>query len=820
VLDGNSNSADSAEQPRVPSEGAPKSARRPKRTTRRSVLVADFIANWTITIGGLGVIVAVFGIMVFLAQVVWPLFAGSQVLQQGRATLEGASADVLMELSDEYRTIVVAVQRDGEVGINHRASGRRINSVRFPIGERKITAFARTLNGHDVAIGFDDGSLRLGKINIEVAVLAASDDKVGLRALAGGDRTDGEAIYSSIEGEQIRRISVSVALEEPQQIAPQGVPLVALDLRLGGAVERPTRSFVSVDAQGAVRLSRSEMNRSLLGGTAGTARVESSVLPPLPAGTAVASLLLTGLADQVYVVDRAGTVFRYDTRDPQKASLAERTRLTAAGVTVTTLGFLVGEQSIVVGGSDGSVNVFFRLQRPRVATTDGFVLVKAHELEAQSAAIRAFAASPQSKSFATADANGQVWVRHATSRQTLLKLSTQGSPLTAVAITPREDGVLAISASHTLWDWRIHMPHPETTLASIFGRVWYEGYPEPEHTWQSSSGTDAFEPKFSLVPLIFGTIKASLYTLLFAIPIALCGAIYTSEFLGPRVRNVVKPTMEMMASLPSVVLGFIAALILAPIVESWIGAIVLAFVVVPLCVLLGAYLWQWVPQQVVVRVGGSGRLVLVGAALICGVALAIGLAPAFERWFFAGSFKAWTGGDVGSSRPIMSLLLWPFAFVLLALAEARGMLPRIASGSASSDGPRPALLRWLASLVASLALAWLLATALLAIGWDVRGGVVDNYVQRNTFIVGFVMGFAVIPIMYTIAEDALRAVPEHLRAASLACGATPWQTSVRVVLPTALSGIFAAVMVRQGSGRDDDRRDGRRQYPGDGLEHI
>ena len=60
------------------------------------------------------------------------------------------------------------------------------------------------------------------------------------------------------------------------------------------------------------------------------------------------------------------------------------------------------------------------------------------------------------------------------------------------------------------------------------------------------------------------------------------------------------------------------------------------------------------------------------------------------------------------------------------------------------------------------------------------------------------MGFAVIPIMYTIAEDALTAVPEHLRAASLACGATPWQTAISIIVPTALSGIFAAVMVGLG----------------------
>ena len=67
-----------------------------------------------------------------------------------------------------------------------------------------------------------------------------------------------------------------------------------------------------------------------------------------------------------------------------------------------------------------------------------------------------------------------------------------------------------------------------------------------------------------------------------------------------------------------------------------------------------------------------------------------------------------------------------------------------------------------------------------------------------TLVVGFAMGFAVIPIIYTIAEDALNAVPEHLRAASLACGATPWQTATSIVLPTAMSGVFAAVMIGMG----------------------
>jgi phosphate transport system permease protein len=63
-------------------------------------------------------------------------------------------------------------------------------------------------------------------------------------------------------------------------------------------------------------------------------------------------------------------------------------------------------------------------------------------------------------------------------------------------------------------------------------------------------------------------------------------------------------------------------------------------------------------------------------------------------------------------------------------------------------------------------LASAVARAADAIGFDPRGGFVDTYVQRNALVVGFVMGFAVIPNIYTLAEDALNAVPSHLRAAS------------------------------------------------------
>ena len=98
----------------------------------------------------------------------------------------------------------------------------------------------------------------------------------------------------------------------------------------------------------------------------------------------------------------------------------------------------------------------------------------------------------------------------------------------------------------------------------------------------------------------------------------------------------------------------------------------------------------------------------------------------------------------------------------------------------------------------ALGLAYGCAYILTDLGFDPRGSFIGTYEQRNALVVGFVMGFAVIPLIYTLAEDALSSVPGHLRSASLACGATPWQTAARIVVPTAMSGLFSAVMIGVG----------------------
>ena len=105
-------------------------------------------------------------------------------------------------------------------------------------------------------------------------------------------------------------------------------------------------------------------------------------------------------------------------------------------------------------------------------------------------------------------------------------------------------------------------------MNALFGKVWYEGVAQPAYIWQSTGGTDDVEPKLSLIPLIIGSLKGTVYAMLFAVPIALLAAIYTSQFLDPNRRVPAKPTMEIMASLPSVILGFLAALWLAPLLET------------------------------------------------------------------------------------------------------------------------------------------------------------------------------------------------------------------------------------------------------------
>jgi phosphate transport system permease protein len=384
------------------------------------------------------------------------------------------------------------------------------------------------------------------------------------------------------------------------------------------------------------------------------------------------------------------------------------------GEPIQSLGFALGQSSLLVGGATGKLAAY---QRVRVNET--FQLQVFHAFPRLGGPVLGFQSSLRDKRFLAWTA-GEAVVDHLTTERRMFAARLDG--LGTAALAPRGDLILhanAVTGAFQLWS--LDAPHPEVSFGLLWGKTHYEGYEKPEYVWQSTGGTDDFEPKFSLVPLVFGTLKGTLYAMLFAFPLAVLGALYTSQFATPRLRNTIKPTIEIMAALPSVVLGFLAGLVMAPLLERMAVEVFVFPLMVLLLALVIAPFWGRLPLPFR-NAFGSGREVLwMVPVLLVAVWLTSLGGPWIERVAMGGSYRTW-------------------------LQSAMGV----------------------------------------------------TYDQRNSLVVGFAMGFAVIPIIFTISEDALSSVPKSLTSASLACGASPWQTAWRIVLPTASPGIFSATMVGLG----------------------
>ncbi|MFN4171981.1 MAG: ABC transporter permease subunit [Pseudorhodobacter sp.] len=782
--------------------GMPMDGRVAKRakSTRWTVIYGERIAKWVITVGGLLVIVAVLGIMVFLFRVVAPMLSPGQEVGSLSYRVSGTSNPAWLN-ADEFQSLATVVGRDGATTTFHIATGEVIQTGRFDFGGREVTGVGATLDRRSVAFGFEDGTVRFGQVGFDVQSVPRSRVPTDLRELNSRDLVSGGQIYSQVQTGDYRTIIPVTELGDAAQISD--FPIVALDYRTGGTPERPTSAFVTVDATGIARVSNSTIRRNLMTGAEDvtTTTVE---LPPMnfDAGVTVTGALLASTGDRVFVSTDGGFIYRFDVRDPRNPVLAERFRAFDDGVGISSMNFLNGELALVVGGENGAVDVFFRLQPPGARGSDTFEMVRARTHEPQGGAVVDMSEAIRDKTIVTVADNGSVWVRYSTSEQTLFRFdrtSPAGNDVIAL-VFPRSDGVLMLDVEGNVDAWQYRNPHPEVSLRVIFGKLWYEGYSGPSYTWQSTSGTDLFEAKFSLVPLISGTLKAAFYAMLFATPIAIMAAIYTSEFVHRGVRATVKPVMELMESLPTVVLGFLAALVLAPLVEEWIAAVLLGFIAVPMGLMIGAFVWQILPPHLALRYDGIPKFILMGVMIVLSCLFAYALGPLFEAVLFNGDFKGWTNGE-GTGTPFMFLLQLPLAYMVVAWGFHKlfGHLlrDRMRSLDKSSAGKLDAL-RWIAFLIAAMVLSYVVAALLTMIGYDPRGNVVDSYQQRNALVVGFVMAFAVIPAIYTLAEDALNAVPSHLRAGSLATGATPWQTAKWIVLPTAASGVFSAVMMGMG----------------------
>ena len=430
-------------------------------------------------------------------------------------------------------------------------------------------------------------------------------------------------------------------------------------------------------------------------------------------------MLLDKEQRMLYLASRNGELRYVDVSGSEPGRFKEKlVDVLPVGTEVSSMVFLNGDLSLLIGDSSGLVSQWtlvrdaqnrFTMQRIRVFKVSGHKIL----------AIRS---EQRRKGFLTVDAAGVVGIYHTTAERMLIEKRVGSSRPVAVALSPRANAFVVLDSADKMHYWRVENEHPEVSLQSIWGEVWYESYPRPAYIWQSSSASNDFEPKFSLTPLLFGTLKAAFYAMLVAIPLAIMGAIYTAYFMAPRMRLLVKPSIEIMEALPTVILGFLAGLWLAPFVEENLASIFAMLLVIPVGVMVFAFCWQQLPKRIQhFFPEGWDAALLIPVVMLSGW-LAFFISPGLEELFFQGDLRLWFQREWG-------------------------------------------------------------------IGYD----------QRNALVVGLAMSFAVIPTIFSITEDAIFSVPRHLTVGSLALGATPWQTMIRVVLLTASPGIFSAVMI--GFGR-------------------
>jgi phosphate transport system permease protein len=627
-----------------------------------------------------------------------------------------------------------------------------------------------------------------------VELRRAGDLPAEIQALQPGEQAtlEGGIVERTTQG-QYRWQTIEVVTGEP--IAFGHSPIVHVDFQRMGQSDLVV---ATVNEEGQVSVADvTERTNLLTDEKEFDLSVQTIPLPPIDDEKPWQSYVMAR-GNNLIVLWRSGRSARYDLRAEGGPELVEERRLIDEGELTAAL-MLQGRYTLLVGDSLGRIAAWFTAATP-VGSGQQINLVKAHDLPPLNGPVITLARSRLVRLVAAGSETGQVKLYYVTTGKELLAVEPfNGGPVSAVALSPNDDALYALS-DRQAWQAELEPRHPEATLGALFRPVWYEGYDRPLHKWQSSAGTQEPEPKFGLMPLVFGTLKATFYSMLFGVPIAILAAVYTSEFVDPRVKAPIKSVLELMASVPSVVLGFLAGLVLAPFVEEVLPALLASFFCIPFMILLGAQFWQLLPQKASVRLA-KYRLIAISAALILGVASAVYLGPVLQDALFGGDVRAWLNGQHGTGTGGWFLLLLPLSAVVASLAmnayvnpwlrRRFGMLERSAFAGLN-------LVKFLIVSLLAVGLAYGAGWLMTSAGFDPRGGIVDTYMQRNALIVGFVMGFAIIPIIYTISEDALSTVPQHLRSASLGCGATLWQTTWRVVIPTAASGLFSAVMIGMG----------------------
>lgn len=651
-------------------------------------LIKDTLARHTVVVGGLGIIGAIVLIFFYLLYAVFPLFlpAHSQ-----------AVAHYSVPEKNLGKTLLMATEEQNEVGVRFTDQGK--------------------------AIFF---AVKTGKTLATKAI--ALPEKTKISSFAQGDFANGIVVYGLSDGRAVvvRHLYTlsypnNVRVIAPDIEYPLGQKALLIDKK-GKALEQiafkqgdDVSTFVAKTADQRVILTSFEKKSAMFGEEPTLERVDAVLKTP---ASDVAFILINKDHNNLYLASRTGLLSYFDIMDKEKPVRKQQINVLDAGTQITAMDFLNGDLSVLVGDSQGIISQWSMIRDAQ----NHSAMQKLRAFKASDNPITAINPEARRKGFIAADSKGQIGIYYTTSERELIKEPVANAAPVALSLAPRANGFLLEAADNQIYVWQVENEHPEISLKSLWQKVWYESYPKPDYIWQSSSASNDFEPKMSLMPLVFGTLKAAFYAMLIATPLALMGAIYTAYFMAPAMRLYVKPGIELMGALPTVILGFLAGLWLAPLVELHLAALFSLLMFLPLSVMIFAYLWQrFLPKDTREKVPEGWDAAILIPVILLGSGLAIQLSVPLENVFFNGNMRTWFSNELG-------------------------------------------------------------------IGYD----------QRNALIVGLAMGFAVIPTIFSIAEDAIFSVPKHLTIGSLALGATPWQTMVKVVLLTASPGIFSAIMIGLG----------------------
>jgi phosphate transport system permease protein len=661
----------------------------------KATLLMDRFMNQFIKVGGLAVIVAVFGIFIFILVQILPLFHGAKADELKAIQLE--PGEYLQLGIDEWSELPFAMQTDGDLNFIDVVGERGVMTKTLPFAaEHGVGAVHYNQLAQRLAIGTKDGHFSLVDITYKPAY--------------GSGNT--------------RTIEADIKAGELLKIGREGVPVTMIGYADAGARKLAVAKQV-VDGRMELHAVTLAQRRSLMGG--GRTTVDRTYdLTGLITGT-IDKFLVATQADSVLIATTEGELI-YLFLDGGEFYVRQTLKPFAhlPDPRIKLLNYVFGDVTFVAVAQNGETRGYSLYLDPQVGKRQ---FGETKNFDPQPGATGVYAASVRNKAFLLGTAKHARLIFSTT--ETVRWQKDLDFTISQAVIGGKYDRMVFLDDESKLHFYWLRDPHPESSFKAFFGKLWYEGAAEPKYDWQSTGGSDDFEPKLSLVPLIIGSLKGTFYALLFAVPIALLAAIYTSQFLKPEVKTIVKPTMEIMASLPSVVLGFLAALWLAPILETRVPSVMLIVTLVPLTSLVFGWAWTKLPPRARLAIAPGWEFVV------------------FLPMMFAAGYAAWHLG------PSLERLL----FVV----------------TDPTSGQR----------VADFRLWWPAVTG-------------TPFEQRNSLVVGFMMGFAVIPIIFTIAEDALSNVPQSLRSGSLALGASRWQTAFRIVLPTASAGIFSALMIGLG----------------------